>query len=129
MVTRFLVFVGIALALLLRMTLYGNDSTESTSSYAAQNLEALKVAQPNDLVVCLEKAGKQSAYDRIVLVNSNSGDALIGNEINKRILFLLGKHPYDVFDHCQVKLIHDTPQNIRTIVGGIILDGYKPPAN
>lgn len=135
MIARFLVSVGIALALLLslfigiKMTLYGNDSTESTPSYAAQNLEALKTVTPRDLIVCIQHS--PTRIQHAFLIELNRDGQQLGRALDRNMVS--SDQSYDlrsVIASCEEMQVVHPPLSFE-VIGRIISYGLnsKPPAN
>jgi hypothetical protein len=98
----------------------------STPSYYMRNLEKLKAAQPNDLVVCI-RSNTPLKVERAVLVDQNNGELLSGFEIRHRYVEHIrkGGYTYDVFSGCEARIVK--PPFSLEIIGWIVTHGFDHP--
>ena len=110
----------------------GTDATPPAPSYQEKNLEVLKAAQPNDLLLCVvEKKDSSLAPDiwAAILVDQNDGGFLHGYTLNSRQLNYIqnGGYPYGRFSKCEARIVKEP--FARETIGRIILHGLnQPPA-
>lgn len=105
-------------------------STDATPapSYEAKNLEVLKSAKQNDLIVCTVNRNGVHKVRRVIIVDQNDGAYLYGYQINSMsIERIQGGYPYFILsDHCSEIWI--TPPSIAfDNIGRYILYGLNPP--
>lgn len=94
-----------------------------TPSYYMRNLEELKAAQPNDLVVCI-RSNTPLKVERAVLVDQNNGELLTGLQVSHRFVEHFngsGYNYYNVFSTCHVQVVR--PPQSYEMIGSIITGG------
>jgi hypothetical protein len=109
-----------------------SHATPTAPSYTAQNMEALKVAQPNDLLLCvIENGTNDPTVQRAVIVESSTVERVVGYSLDQySIRRTILEYPY--FDSCDLRLLRPSETRAATdMLASVILYGLnpKPPVN
>lgn len=116
------------------VTSKNSSNAAPAPSSATQNLEVLKSAQPNDLLLCVIPGDGPLAplVKRAIIINQNDGEYLTGHELDYHTSNLNSRYSYDKFSDCEVRLERDMPtSSMPAHIGRIFLYGLnpKPPVN
>lgn len=128
---NFFIIMGVIVLVLGGVTFAINGTRLNATpapSYQEKNLEVLKIAKPNDLVVCTVDNKGVHEVRRVIIVEQNDGAYLHGYQINSMsVERMKGGHPYFILsDHCSQIWI--TPPSIAyDNIGRYILHGLNPP--
>ncbi|QQR78977.1 MAG: hypothetical protein IPJ68_01755 [Candidatus Moraniibacteriota bacterium] len=108
----------------------------STPTYQAQNLEVLRTAQPNDLIICIIE-GEGSGVPRLprvvhaIIIDQNANDQITGSVIRQHAIEPRhGWLGYSALSHCEVRVLR--PPATFEAIGRIYtygIDFFQLPVN
>ena len=108
----------------------------STPTYQAQNLEVLRTAQPNDLIICIIE-GEGSGVPRLprvvhaIIIDQNANDQITGSVIRQHAIEPRhGWLDYSALSHCEVRVLK--PPATFEAIGRIYtygIDFFQLPVN
>lgn len=101
----------------------------ATPSYQVQNLEALKRAQPDDVLTCIGGGdGIHPVFRHAVLIENNYQEYVRGQDLNYHAVGPMRKYYPTVFDGCEVRILRPSKTRVATdTLASIILYGLNPP--
>lgn len=100
-----------------------------TPSYYVRNLEALKRAQPDDILTCIGGGdGIHPVFRHAVLIENNYQEYVRGQDLNYHAVGPMRKYYPTVFDGCEVRILRPSKTRVATdTLASIILYGLNPP--
>lgn len=105
------------------------SSKAPAPSYYVQNLEALKRAQPDDVLTCIGGGdGIHPVFRHAVLIENNYQEYVRGQDLNYRSIGPMQTYYPTVFDGCEVRILRPSKTRVATdTLASIILYGLNPP--
>lgn len=127
-----IIAAAVAMLSIISINTWTHSNATPIPSYTAENLEALKAAQPNDLLLCVVENGTdQPTIQRAIIVESSSVERVVGYSLDQySIRKTTVNHPY--FGSCDLRLLRPGKTVVvESIMANIILYGLnpKPQAN
>lgn len=106
------------------------ERTEPASSYQEKNLKVLKMAQRDDILICIVGSGTAQTVQRALLVENSNADRVVAYSLNQRFVGGIRIYDYLMFDTCEIRILRPSEtRGASDMLASIILYGFKsePP--
>ncbi|MFZ1719792.1 MAG: hypothetical protein WAU28_00395 [Candidatus Moraniibacteriota bacterium] len=131
--TIFIVFVIVVFTVYIIIVRWDSANAPPAHSYQEKNLEVLKAAQPNDLVICVGEKPGGSHIKFAFLVEQNMGTYMTGHYPSQRTLSRAdGGESFVLLStwECEMQILRPSETRVASdMLASIILYGFKyaPP--
>ncbi len=107
---------------------HATDNAVSTPSYREQNMKVLRMAQRDDILICIVGSGTAQTVQRALLVENSNEDRVVAYSLNQRSVGGIRIYDYLMFDTCEIRILRPSEtRGASDMLASIILYGFDPP--